>query len=270
MFSKLRNFFSKNGTDSDREFQDRVCSILAESFPETKPVASDDPLIVEVGKLKIGLSNIRANFNASNRSDEDLRNIVEAYVAALVETEGQLEAETPSWDAAAPILMPQLVNPDRFGDISVLSIPFCADVRIAFVLDSERTFRYVADEMFEAWDVNIKEVLDRAVANLELRSADLAATVVPENLFAVRTMDSFDAARVLSPKIREVIAETVGSPFCFGVPNRDFLVCWPKNAEMSAVWGTQVKIDSQEQPYPISGNIFECDEHGEIAVITAT
>jgi uncharacterized protein YtpQ (UPF0354 family) len=151
--------------------------------------------------------------------------------------------------------------------VPVLSIPFCGEVRIAFVLDSERTFRYVTEDMFETWNVNIKEVTDLAIANLEQRSDDLAAASVQGSLLAIKTNDSFDAARILSPAIRKLIVESVGSPFCFGVPNRDFLVCWPKTDEMIAIWGIQVKTDFEEQPYAISGCIFECDEQGEISEI---
>ena len=268
MFAKLRNLFNKDGKGDDREFQGRVCAVFSDLFPDIIAVASDDPFMIDVGEIKIGLSNVRSRFNMSSRSDDDLRIIVGEHVRLLLETQKHIDAESPSWAATGPVLMPQLVNAERFGGMPILSIPFCGEVRIAFVLDSENAMRYVSDDMFESWEVNIKQVLDLAITNLEVRSNDISATTVPGNLFAVRSMDSFDAVRILSPMIRQAIIEAVGCPFYFGVPNRDFLVCWPKNAEMTEIWRTQVKVDSEEQPYPISKNIFESDEHGQIAEAT--
>lgn len=264
MLSKLRNLLGSKANDDESDFQRRVCAVLSTEFLGANAFASDDRSMIKVGETQISLENIRSKFNLSGRTDDDLREIVREHYLALLHTKKHLEAGSPDWETAAAILMPRIVSDGQFGKTPILTIPFCGNARIAFVLDSEKVLQYVSDELFESWERNIKEVLDGAIANLEYRSSDLAATAVPGNLFAIRTMDSFDAARILSPTIRQAIVETVGSPFCFGIPNRDFLVCWPKDAEMSEVLGNQVKIDFEEQPYPISRRVFECDEQGEI------
>ncbi len=271
MLKRISSLFSKNAAEKDRDFQRRVCLAISELSPVIVPIAATDPLLIEVGDVKIGLLNLRSKFNASSQTDDDLREIVAEHLAVLLETQQGMESENPSWNDAAPIIMPQLVTEERFSGMPILTFPFCSEVKIAFVLDSDRTMRYVTEEMFATWEINIKQALDRAVDNLETRSNDLSATSVPDTLIAVRSMDSFDAARILSPAVREVIVNTVGSPFLFGVPNRDFLICWSKNSEAatSELWGTQIRIDHEEQPYPISAKIFECGDDGRAVEVVS-
>jgi uncharacterized protein YtpQ (UPF0354 family) len=136
------------------------------------------------------------------------------------------------------------------------------------VLDDERSYRYVRAEELEKWGVSKSELYEVAAGNLAEKSSGMAITLIPppRGFLAVATGDGFDAVRIILPSFQELVKEHIGTPFRFGVPNRDFLICW--NAEEPEDFQTAVREnianDSKSRPYPLSSTAFEIDENGEI------
>jgi len=62
------------------------------------------------------------------------------------------------------------------------------------------------------------------------------------------------------------LTEFLRGPFLFGVPNRDFLICWSKNNDTAFQdrMGDQIAQDYDERSYPLSRFVFEVSGSGEI------
>ena len=82
----------------------------------------------------------------------------------------------------------------------------------------------------------------------------------------IASSDGYDAARILIPELREFIAENIGSPFFFAIPNRDFLICWTgANSELDKFVREQVRDDYGSMPYPLSPRIYRVSAENEIS-----
>jgi uncharacterized protein YtpQ (UPF0354 family) len=135
----------------------------------------------------------------------------------------------------------------------------------AYVLDHGRQVEYVQRDMLQPWSVDSQRVHDTAIANLEALSEDVQIElrkVRGGGLFTViDTDDSYDAARLVLPSVREGLLDALGTPIFVGIPNRDFLVAWSADAPF-AVFAKRVAKDFAEQPYPITDVIFRADREG--------
>ncbi|HEX2062601.1 MAG TPA: hypothetical protein VHK90_17810, partial [Thermoanaerobaculia bacterium] len=80
----------------------------------------------------------------------------------------------------------------------------------------------------------------------------------PEHFIAVEENDAFAAARLLLPRFRGFLADSLGEPFCAAIPNRDFLICWPAGAapEFHEAIEAKVAEDYETQPYPLTRAVF--------------
>jgi uncharacterized protein YtpQ (UPF0354 family) len=267
VISRLINLFKKTDLDEQRAFQRRVFMILCETQPERFYALSSDPLSLELEGQKLCLTNIRANFLLTSQTDSDLYKVVTEHFQSVLRA-GDVEERTQlGWDLAKPDLMPQLMPAAFRENLELISLPFAGEIVIGFVVDSESTYSYVSRQDIERWNVSETEVNRTAIQNLRDRSKGLDATGVPgpNGLFVVSTMDGFDAVRIISEDLRAACEETIGTSFYFGVPNRDFLICWSNNEDsgFQASMRAQIAKDFEERPYPLSSLVFEVTPDGD-------
>ncbi len=80
-----------------------------------------------------------------------------------------------------------------------------------------------------------------------------------ERLAVMQTHDGYDAARILIPEIRRGLLQAIlGRPdgtILVGIPNRDFLIAWPEEADEAVQAGIreQLQLDAQEQHHALTG-----------------
>lgn len=268
MTSRFTRLFKKNDGDEQRALQARVLSVLLELHPDKNFSKADDPLIVNQDDQKFGLTNIRANFLLSSGSDSDLREIVSKHFENVFSGLGQIEKDELAWEKAKPLLMPQLMPKEFLENISLVSFPMGEQILLGFVIDSEKAYRYVSKGDVERWGINEDEIYSVSIDNLKDRSNGIAADAYPgpDGLVVVNTMDGFDAVRIMLPELRESFSAIISVPFYFGIPNRDFLICWTKNEndDFQGKMRSQISQDFDERPYPLSRNVFEALENGEL------
>lgn len=267
MIFRFTRLFKKTDPDELRAFQRRVLLILRELHPDRPYAAGDDPMIVTLDKTVIGLGNIHANFLLGSQSDFDLRELVTMYVSR-VETELNDDERTRiSWLDASPLLRPQLMPESYLEKMDLVSKPFGGGIVLGFVVDDAETYSYVTRKDADRWVVSDDEIQQLAVENLNVASRGIELTLFPEpNAFAaIDTLDGYDAARIVVQGIRNILAEDLGYPFHFAVPNRDFLICWTTNCEMEFAdeMRTKVSQDFGERPYPLSASVFAVSAEGE-------
>ncbi|MEQ1921728.1 MAG: DUF1444 family protein [Pyrinomonadaceae bacterium] len=270
ILSRLVNSFRRNDGDEQRAFQVKVLSLLREMRPDRTFSATDDPLTLKCDESTLGLTNLRANFLLTTRTDSDLRLLLQESLVVTIDAVRDL-GDTPEWDTAKRYLMPQLMPSEYLNKMDLVSKPFGDTVVIGYVLDSDKTYSYVTVRDFESWGIGLESLHTQALNNLDLRSKGLEATVVEgtNGIIAIDTLDGFDASRILLPDLRERFAETLGTcDFFFGIPNRDFLICWSASDDetfQSQLRG-QIASDTESRPYPLSGKTFIARSDGSIEV----
>ena len=268
MTSLFVNLFKKTDLDEQLAFQKAVLGVLKETYPDKPFSISNDPLSLDLGGAAIGLTNVRASFLLTPQTDKDLIETVEAHFGKLfdgVDIKGHAQS---GWNDISGNVMPQLM-PEKFLDkLELVSCPFGGGVVLGFVVDSEQAYSYVSKSDIERWGVTTSELRDNAVRNLDNRSDHIEAVGVPgpQGLFVINSMDGFDAVRIISELTRGHCTETIGAPFYFGVPNRDFLICWSHNDDRQFQDGlkSQISRDFNEQPYPLSPSVFSVSAEGDI------
>jgi uncharacterized protein YtpQ (UPF0354 family) len=136
------------------------------------------------------------------------------------------------------------------------------------VVDDEKSYSYATQNDLEKWEIGEEELYQTAINNLTEKSTALEMAIVPgpNGIVVVNTMDGFDAVRILLPHLQEFFAENLGDSFYFGVPNRDFLICWSKQSDedFQDDIRQQIAADFEERPYPLSRFAFEMDEFRQI------
>ena len=153
-----------------------------------------------------------------------------------------------------------------------IGFPFGGEVNIGFVIDDEKAYRYVTEEDLKHWSVGDADLRAAAIGNLAQKSSNLEMTFIPppNGMFVINTMDSFDAARILLPSLQVFFGEKLGTPYYFGIPNRDFLICWSRRGDRNFqnFIKKQIADDFGERPYPLSKYAFEFDEIGGVRQVS--
>lgn len=268
VISKLTNLFKKEDLDEQLAFQTRVAKLLAEFYPDRTISVPADRLTIEIDGSPCGLTNIHSSFLLTTKTDSDLRAVVSEHFGVLFRDSQILVDSITTWEVAATRLMPQLMPMEFLEKLPLLSFPFGEEVVLGFVLDSEQSYSYVTQEKVSCWKATGEEIRRIATENLGQRSRGIEVNTFPgdDGFVVICTMDGFDAVRIISPKIQEFVAEVIGAPFYFGIPNRDFLICWSDTCSEDAAnrFAAQVRADSAEQPYPLSARTFQLQADGTI------
>jgi uncharacterized protein YtpQ (UPF0354 family) len=251
---------------SKRGFRDRVLKLARASYPSISLEASAQSaeMIIANG-VRIGLQNLRAKFDQSDRSQQALEHLVAEYLHVVL----QNEPSVPDFETARQKLRPQLMPPEYAEQAPIISLPFGRTLATGIVLDADHSYVYLKREDAHRWNKSHDELLDIAIANLDEASRKMQMQFTENEemkWIGVDTKDGFDAARILIPKLRGFLASRLGRPFHFGVPNRDVLLCWSSGAaaRFSEVTASKIRTDFETQPYPLSPHTFEVSVDGRI------
>lgn len=267
MISKFKNQFKKNDFYEQKFFQNRIFNLLEINFPDFRFVKADDPLIIYWNENKLGLSNIYAQFLLTAQTNYELTELVKDHFEKVIESKDLLEDKEQLWEEINNLVLPQLMPVEYSSQFQAVNFPFGEEIHIGFVVDDEKAYQYVTQEALNEWGISDSELWSAGIENLSEKSYDLEMTFVPppNGIIVINTMDSFDAVRILVPHIQEFIREKLGETFYFGVPNRDFLICWSKHGDKNFQKSIikQIAADFDERPYPLSKFFFELDKNGE-------
>ncbi|RHX80809.1 hypothetical protein DLM77_07990 [Leptospira yasudae] len=103
-----------------------------------------------------------------------------------------------------------------------------------------------------------EEMFRNAVENLDRVNPNVRIVEEGPGIVAVSMFDSYNAARILSPKFRERLVQRLGNDFEFAFPKRDFLICWSRLLSEAVKDRSVKRMDSdyRSASYPISPEIF--------------
>ena len=139
--------------------------------------------------------------------------------------------------------------------------PFVEGLNIAYAIDSDRTIAYLPLTQFKAWDVSMEQLHETAMENLVKRSETMAAHAAQDesgriNLIVFQTMDGYDASRILLPNLHDRLREHLGSPFAAAIPNRDILLCFRDDPEVTERLREQVAEDYRTKPHGVTDQLL--------------
>ena len=265
MPSKFINKFKKSDLDEKNAFCFKVVKVLKEMFPNHNFACDENSEVIKINESKLGLINLRSKFLLTSQTDFELRKLIKEHFSALFSNLESVEiGEQISWDNAKKLVMPQIMPVEFVSKMPVINFPFGVEAVIGIVIDGEKTYQYVNQKNLGGWDISAEYLLRTAIENLTEKSFDIEMTFVPppNGIVVINTMDGFDAVRIISPQMQEFFAEKLGESFYFGVPNRDFLICWSKQGDddFHQTIKRQIADDFEEQPYPLSKYVFEFDK----------
>ncbi len=266
MISRFVRLFKSSDQDELRAFQKRVVDFLNQVYPENRVAPLEDPQAIEFDENICGLSSVRSAFLLSSQTDLDFREIVGDHFRILDSNRNLIDKDTVDWETARCHLMPQLMPKDFLEKVPLFHFEFGDDVALGFVIDCDEAYSYISLDDIGDWKVDQSTVREIAFQNLAQRSKGIETNAIerPNGFVVFNTLDGFDAVRIVSPAIQDFVSEIIGKPFRFGVPNRDFLVCWELNDDQDFQnrFISQVAQDFDERPYPLTSKVFEIG-HGE-------
>jgi uncharacterized protein YtpQ (UPF0354 family) len=251
------------------KFRESVLAIAKKQYPENAfSVPSNDPEVIVVKGVHIGLQNLRAKFQQSSRSQAVLEELVKEHFALVLRDIGKVET-VPNYEVAKTRIRLQLMPKEYGTKAPLVSFPFSDGLLVGLVLDSERGYLYLRKEDATRWGKEPPELRKVATENLDTASKNIPAHSANNEgvrFIALETKDGFDAARILLSGFRQFVGEQIGKPFYFAIPNRDFLICWSSDSgsKFQTFVREKVRKDFAEQPYPLSPNIFRVTTENEI------
>jgi hypothetical protein len=243
------------------EYQRHVLLLLTALFPEKYFEATDDPLVIAYQFARLGLDNLYTVYRRDQLAPKERDECIQAHFSSIIPTfniEGELEAM--SWADVQEKVLLQLMPVSHRQMVPLVYYPLSPEVEIGVVVDLPTAYSYVREKDLAHWGVTPEQLYEVGLRHLERTSAELAFQYVdgPEHFMIVETKDSFDAARLLLPRIRRFVIEELGEPCLAAVPNRDFLIFWSvsNSANFNQLVRAQVRHDFETQPYALTAKIF--------------
>ena len=262
MFELFRRLFQQR---SEAAFRTRVFRTLPELFPGKEFSLGTDPDIIHIAGAACSVRNLQARMaNLKLKSNEEREMIREHFSAAI---KAVSEITDGSWEDVQSRVKLQIGRIEILGVQALAHLPLGANLIKLMVVDGESSFRYITAEDTMRWKISLEELDLVATSNLNDAcegKTQLQYIPGPDRVIAVQTLDGFDAARILIPDFRAFVASKLGAPFLFGVPNRDFLICWSHDNSESffKLTAERLRVDYKQIPYAISPEVFEGSRSG--------
>ena len=293
--AKSRKPADDNGPADPSTGDDGLFPITAERFAQAviARVRERFPL-VKIGRARHQPFSVRVNghvasledlFRISKLKPGDLKHQIDRWAVELLRaSEGSPDREATLDEVAdrvLPMILPaegkhgdeaELIDPSdlatpkkigsRPGVEELVSQPLVPGLRVAYVIDGDRTIAYIPRGTLARWNVSLEDLHEKAMANLLARSDSMSAHAAQDdetgeiNLILFQTLDGFDASRLLLPNLHERLREHLGSPFVAAIPNRDILLCFRADDDTVEPLRTQIKNDYRTMPHQVTDRLL--------------
>lgn len=214
-----------------REVRGEFVAYLQDRFPHFEVIEEHDDHLdlksAEGTESKLSLDKLyQAISNAKVYKLEDRRPIFEHFFNAMREGEALTSAPL-SLAAHGERILPRLMRPNDLAEMqkAVGEVPHQAvaglGLEVVYVIDASASVAYLTTAHLQELGIEQGALHDLAMANLRKRFAaeNVRAAVAGSALVAIKSLDSFDAARILL--VPEHLA--AGEELLAGIPDRDTL-----------------------------------------------
>lgn len=281
--AKPTTSFSPYSNDEMRQFRAYVVQLIKEGFPGVKVQEGTLASELLLDEARLSLDNVYRL--ASQAADEsERRMLVVEFLSTSIPTIPMSREPPESWKDAKPLIRVQLIPVELVEELQRLDkgaetpsggpiVEMVAPgLYRAAMFDLPYGMMYLQQDQARAWGVPFSTVLSAGSVNL-----GIASTSAPWNsiltdslkILEIQPVDSYEAARITLPKIRKFVSEHLGSPFYFGVSDRQSLIAWSTDTKPAtrSELASQVSSDFMQRPHPISPHVFLATE-GEISLFS--
>jgi uncharacterized protein YtpQ (UPF0354 family) len=242
------------------QFARSAIQIIRKRFPLAKISRAGKSFSLKLNGRVASLENL---YRSAILSPEDTQRAVERWAAEMIRADEGTPDEKASFDELKERLLPMVValSDEEAARQPVLTGPLIDGLRIAYVIDGDRTITYLQPVMPERWKVSLDDIHDTAIENLIKRSDELKGHAATDeggdvNLILFQSLDGYDASRVLLPSLHDRLREYLGSPFCAAVPNRDMMICFRNDAATITRLREQVREDYRKMPHQVTDRLL--------------
>jgi hypothetical protein len=242
------------------QFVQKLIEHVRSRFPLVKVARADQSFAVTINGHVASLENL---YRAAALRPEDLARQVERWTVELLRAAEGSPDQFATFEELRPRIYPMIL-PAHAADMDTSAMvvqPFVGKLLIAYAVDSDRTITYITRSHFESWKLSIDELHETAIGNLVGRSEAMNAHAAQDekgriNLILFRTLDGYDASRLLLPSLHERLREHLGSPFVAGIPNRDILLCFRNDDSTVNGLRRQIIDDYHHMPHHVTDQLF--------------
>lgn len=264
--STIRTFAAADDL-ADGRFRDEVVELLHRLHPDWPVEMTESPVALRIRQTDVYLVNLHRS--VAGVSGEARKAKILSFVDAMAAGD---DSNDKTFEAVRDRLRARIVNAAMAANsaeekIRILSRPFSAKARIAYVIDNPHTMAYVASGKLEKWSVGADAVHAASIANLDAisRAVPIDARTPPSGAgyFAVlQNLDDYAAARLLAPKFMERMGEALGPEYFVAVPVRGALAAWSVDCSARVQIAAHVRELAETQSYAITDELFVWSSDG--------
>ncbi|HWB53819.1 MAG TPA: DUF1444 family protein [Tepidisphaeraceae bacterium] len=247
--------------DSDRKyFVEQVVQIVRQRFPLVKIEPMTEAFALKVNGHMASLEHV---YRMTTLQPEETKHQIERWMVELLRASEGSPDEGADFNQIKDRVYPMILSGSASDDQreSMVSQPLVGELSVAYALDSDRTMTYILRRHFDEWKIDMETLHQTAIDNLVTRSEAINAQAAQDedgeiNLILFRTMDGYDASRVLLPTLHERLREYLGSPFAAAIPNRDILLCFRNSEPTLSRIREQVHEDFIKMPHHVTDQLL--------------
>jgi len=252
-------------------FTEHAAQVLRARYPDRQFAVVQDGTAIRSGNTNFGLRELYEELETSHVKPEQIDDRIRSHFAAAfarVAAQGRRRAPgpppaTPPWEQAKRVILPYLVTSQYAQRIPTLvHRPLVPGLEVAYTIgQGEGSVLLLASDDLAKWQLGEPQLYEQAVANLASASRGLKVAAGPERTpnvkghwAGVMAGDGFDGARILLPDVRRQLAQVLGEPFDFAIPERGFLVAWSRDYGNDRQFRDQVHQQFSHSPPNLAGS----------------
>ena len=239
---------------SENAFQRKVLKLLQHHFPQINAVAGRRPLSILIDGKELDLAHLQERCRTHETQSEEFILQYFSFPIDFVKTARH------SWNEAQLLIRPQIVPAEIARKFDLLLFPFDDTLATSIVIKDQKQQIFVRETNRKDWNVGNGEIYNTALMNLNGDPAEMEVTITDgtDRFIGLETHDGFDAARILTPKLRDFAVSKLGETYYAGLPNRNFLILWSVDcsARFQDYALEKIETDHAIQNYPLSSARF--------------
>ena len=266
------------------KFRDRVIAAVQEIYPHyiVRPFEAGDSDRFFVGnkqddvRITAPLRDLYIRFCLSGKEDEDLKETIFTEYAGMLNLADDAaiieEQQEFTWSDAREYVRPELVRNDEMRE-DTLHLPFGADVSTVLIIDrpQDQMNYFISQKMLDLWDMTLEDVYKVAMDNLGTISdgLEIVGTRTPHEELWNDKGHEWSSSCLLLPNMRNLLAETIGSPFRFAIPSRHRFYAWIDIDDEQRQSKMIAKLEREIDLWPkyLTTTIYEVDTQGQISIV---
>ena len=274
------------GLDFDEKiaFRDRVIKAVQEIYPHyiVRPLDPSNADRFFVGnkqdnvRIHVPLRDLYVRFSLTGKSHEDLKDAIFNVYAGMLNQAEDVSVATAepefTWNDVRDHARPQHVRLKEIPE-GKLHFPFGDEVVTALVIErpQDALMYWISQEMLDSWGKTIEDLFKEAMENLADLSdgIEIVGTNTPRHELWPEKGLAFASSCLLLPSLRHLIAQTIGSPFRFGIPSRHRFYAWIDIEDEKFQIEQKAKMERELDRWPsaLTSKIYEVDTQGQIKLL---